>query len=440
VKKNEYLRALKRELKALPRDERKRQLAYYEELFEDMREDGIGEEEAAASLERPSLVARAILSDTPPVQRKRRGWKIALIIVLCVVLANAAVLAVGQLLGMWTNVVSLVTPYLEFDSAYSADNTYSVPMEGIDSVVVLWEQGSVTVVPGGGDSVTFHESARHGIPQSEALSWGVQDGTLYIQFRSPSIDLRRAKDLTVTLPEQALQQLRTESGSATVEITGARAEVFRVDTASGNVNCAGIDADTVELHGASGDVIFSGACRTLEAVTASGRAAVTNTGDAEYIAVTTVSGFAAFHNEGICGKVSISGTSGGVYLENRSETPIPTAVLENVSGSVMTEGAVDSITVTTVSGDIVINSLTYIPRSVAVETTSAHVDVILPAGTGFTVDFESVSGHLSSAYGEIGNGGTGTYRFGDGAVEIRIRTTSGDAFIDTIDPRFRDAA
>ena len=51
--KLEYLQRLRAALAPLPAEEREKQLAYYEELFDDMLEDGIGEEEASSHLGAP---------------------------------------------------------------------------------------------------------------------------------------------------------------------------------------------------------------------------------------------------------------------------------------------------------------------------------------------------------------------------------------------------
>lgn len=63
--KLEYLQRLRAALAPLPAEEREKQLAYYEELFDDMLEDGIGEEEAASHLGAPEDVAAELLAEMP---------------------------------------------------------------------------------------------------------------------------------------------------------------------------------------------------------------------------------------------------------------------------------------------------------------------------------------------------------------------------------------
>ena len=58
MNKAEFLDALRRALSQLPPEELDKQIAYYEELFADMQEDGLSEEEAAAKLGDPAQIAR----------------------------------------------------------------------------------------------------------------------------------------------------------------------------------------------------------------------------------------------------------------------------------------------------------------------------------------------------------------------------------------------
>ena len=63
--KAEYLERLRVSLALMPPEEREAQLAYYEELFDDMLEDGMSEAEAAAHLGAPEDVAETLLAEIP---------------------------------------------------------------------------------------------------------------------------------------------------------------------------------------------------------------------------------------------------------------------------------------------------------------------------------------------------------------------------------------
>lgn len=63
--KAEYLEKLRASLALMPAGEREAQLAYYEELFDDMLEDGMSEEQIAEHLGAPETVAEELLAEMP---------------------------------------------------------------------------------------------------------------------------------------------------------------------------------------------------------------------------------------------------------------------------------------------------------------------------------------------------------------------------------------
>lgn len=63
MNKREFLKALDKKLKNLPKEERKKSVAFYSEIIDDKMEDGASEEEAVQSLGSPGKVAEEILSD-----------------------------------------------------------------------------------------------------------------------------------------------------------------------------------------------------------------------------------------------------------------------------------------------------------------------------------------------------------------------------------------
>lgn len=85
---SEYLSALAAGLSQLPEEERQKQIGYYEELFADMREEGLSEEEIAEKLGSPKKAAEEILEEIPlPMLIKSRvkpkkGWSVLTVILL----------------------------------------------------------------------------------------------------------------------------------------------------------------------------------------------------------------------------------------------------------------------------------------------------------------------------------------------------------------------
>lgn len=96
MSKKEFLKRLNRALSTLPRDEREKTIAYYDELIEDRKEAGSTEEAAVAAMGDVRTIADDIIADAKErgVEIKRRGMPTAvkaLIVVLSVVIGLAVI-------------------------------------------------------------------------------------------------------------------------------------------------------------------------------------------------------------------------------------------------------------------------------------------------------------------------------------------------------------
>lgn len=114
MNKAEYLQRLRGQLALLPAEEREARLAYYEELFDDMLEDGMSEAEACDHLGAPEDVAAELLADVPMTtlvksRVQARGKPSALTVVLLVLgaplwlplLLSAFVILLSLLITLW---------------------------------------------------------------------------------------------------------------------------------------------------------------------------------------------------------------------------------------------------------------------------------------------------------------------------------------------------
>lgn len=121
MNKSEFLHILRSSLSQLTAEEREQNIAYYEELFSDMLEEGMSEEEAAAHLGDPEQIAREILTEQPlPLLVKSRvrpsgGWT-ALSITLIVLgspvwlplLMAAAAVILSVFVVIWALILSVL--------------------------------------------------------------------------------------------------------------------------------------------------------------------------------------------------------------------------------------------------------------------------------------------------------------------------------------------
>ena len=79
--KLEFLLALQEQLSALPGNEVKEQLAFYDEMIDDRMEDGLTQEEAVAAVGSAEEIAMQLLSGRPTKKkRKWTAWEITLLI------------------------------------------------------------------------------------------------------------------------------------------------------------------------------------------------------------------------------------------------------------------------------------------------------------------------------------------------------------------------
>ena len=118
--KGEFLNILRRGLSQLPPEEVEKRLAYYEELLNDMTEDGMTEQEATAKLGDPAALAREILQEQPMAKlvksrvKPRNGWTAAAIVAVVLgspiwlpLLLTVAIVAISVYVVIGALVVSL---------------------------------------------------------------------------------------------------------------------------------------------------------------------------------------------------------------------------------------------------------------------------------------------------------------------------------------------
>ena len=144
----------------------------------------------------------------------------------------------------------------DWDNEYSESGEYAVSAEGISSLDIAWIAGGVDITTYNGEVISFSETSREDLSARSALRYGVEDGTLYIQYcRSDANDLP-AKELTVLVPESlasGLGELSVSSISAAVDISGLEAGTARLSTISGSVFYSG-GADILYVSTISGGV------------------------------------------------------------------------------------------------------------------------------------------------------------------------------------------
>lgn len=143
-----------------------------------------------------------------------------------------------------------------------------------------------------------------------------------------------------------------------------------------------------------------------------------------------------------CDELEIETVSGSVYISDLSAQEIS---VEGVSAKCVMEGcSADSVTCTTVSGDVEysgsLNTLdcesvsakctvtaVNAPSSVDMDCVSGDMILYLPEDTGFSVTTDSLSGSFSSDFNTVSE--NGRYVYGDGQCKINADAVSGNVRI-----------
>ena len=383
--KREYLEKLARGLRPLPKEERRRQLDYYEEMLSDRMDEGLNEADAVAAMDPPETVIDRVLREYVasgrPLRRHYVGLWIGLGVVLMFVLLTAAVLLVNyadrQSGSTWQFPIfqqaagdsASTSASASLDLPYHAE--YTVPAEGITELDLSWTSGDVTVQPWSGDSIRLEEDSEVELTEDYRLLYTVEGGELKVRFDGqPNRNVTWRKILIVWLPE-ALAESLAKLDAATVS-----AEVTVLD-----LTAAELDIETV-----SGGVYARG-------------------------------GF---------GELDFSTVSGDMTLETNETFRLDA---ETTSGSVCLSGTFGELDFSTVSGDMTLE--TDAVFRLDAETTSGSVCLRLPEDMGLTLDFASTSGEIRSQKMDHPFAGKkGRLTLGDGASFAEISTTSGCLFFD----------
>lgn len=134
----------------------------------------------------------------------------------------------------------------------------ALPSQDINSIEVDWVNGSVTVNPAESNEITFSESQ----PKNEDLTlrYLVENGTLKIQFCKSHISIKSLKDcnkdLIITVPAKAFNELQFDTVSAEINVNSTDAANLEIDSVSGLITATG-SYSVVNIDNVSGDALIN---------------------------------------------------------------------------------------------------------------------------------------------------------------------------------------
>ncbi len=312
--------------------------------------------------------------------------------------------------------------YRDWDNAYNPDGTYSVQADGLNSMDIKWVAGSAQINVYEGSEVLITESARTSIPKDNALRYGVEDGILYVQYcpKGATGNLSK-KSLTVNIPRTLAEKMNSfdfDAASASLALSGLTAESFTYDSASGRLEAASMQANIVELNATSGGIYFSGEYDRLSADSVSGEVTVESKKAATSTSINTTSGSITL--SGNCGELSLDTVSG--RISSVGTVVAKTLGINSTSGDISLNGSFGSVNIDTISGTVTLRS-DLCTSEISIGSASGDVSVTLPKDSGFTLEYDTVSGKLDCGFSVKMDGDR--YISGDGSAVFNVDTVSG---------------
>ncbi len=419
--RKEFLTELDHRLSSLPRREAEEHLNYYAEMLADRMEEGMSEEEAVGSMESVDTIAARILSTryTGPVKSSRSKNGAIIATVAAVIAVTAAVVALvilpfksytaatgsGSSGTIHSSDLSFSTE--ESPSAKEAVETFD--SEGIRNLEIEWTSTFVVFNIWDEDTIQLLESGTQ-----LAMTTSVKGDTLYVkrdtgmQLSSSSVsNAFRIDDSGIKLGGLEINNSGISWGDLEIDDSGISWGDLEIDD-------SGIRVDGTEISGSNSNISSNGSSCLVVSIPKS----LAKNG-LDSITINVVS--AEVEMIDINAKeLSLTSVSGNCTVDGTFDD----ATVSTTSGEVFFAGTFTDGMFNTVSGDLDITARDAM-RSFDANSVSGEILLSIPADTGFTLEFDSVSGDFYSGNFSVRENGE-KYTCGDGAVKLRVDTVSGD--------------
>lgn len=319
----------------------------------------------------------------------KKRWVFTGVTALLAVFFLGCVLAVGKS-TQWFGFQEMAAPSLE-EWQYDYQTTWDPSASSVDGLTISWSNGPVTVCAGQGSLITITESSSRPLEEEERMKISESGGALKIQWDHSPLPLgvfqNLEKQLRVEVPQEIASQLEEFTCGnvwGTISVDGLSAQQIQVTSAAGDLNLNGLQGEEARVSSVSGDIkLAMGTVGTLMARTDSG------------------------------------------WLQGY-EMQVKECHLSNVTGDLDYRGSGDSVFVDMVSGAVRME-LSACPREGEFQSVSGRISLTVPDNDGFEAECSSMSGHFSSEFPGMGEGGS--LRYGLGGPKLRFATTSGDVAV-----------
>ena len=310
-----------------------------------------------------------------------------------------------------------------FNGPYEAAGAYSVGLDSINTINIVWVSGEVTVKPYDGDEIQFTEFARRELRDGEQLRYDASGGALTIRFSESNFSLLNVatKKLEVYIPRALSADLAgfdIESTSADVTVADISAEMYKVKTVSGSARITNLSSRTLDVGSTSGELTVSSVnTGEIKLHSVSGSVHLSEA-ESEMLEAKTSSGTIIISSVN-AGDLKLHSVSGSVRA---SEADAETLDCDTTSGDVDLSGSFAGAVLKSVSGKLSITSAV-VPASLNARSTSGNIIITVPDEGAISVSHSSASGKLSSDIPIITQGS---------GAQFNLSTTSGNAKIQAL--------
>lgn len=291
--------------------------------------------------------------------------------------------------------------YSGLSQAEASVGSFEYSADEVESVVIDWVSGSVTVTESN-DGILKAEETDTGLLAAQKMRCSIKGKTLCVEFcRSGYVGSFPVgtKLLTVEIPTGASIDVKTSS--APIVIEAEQLNEVKLRTASGGIKSGNINAESFFANSTSGSV-------RLGSIVSNSNIEVSSTSGA----IKTETLFAA-------DKIFAESTSGKISIEKLKAASYARA--ENTSGGVdIDDTEAKELVIKTTSGSIRAGASAC--ESIQIASSSGSVKLELLNGLGATVKYKSTSGRFD--HGDCRLSGD-NYIYGDGACFVSIKTSSG---------------
>lgn len=176
-----------------------------------------------------------------------------IVIYSIIILLLLGILAAGLGIGTYTFRIGHSGNYISGSSSVEASK--------VDNLHIEWASGTITILRGDTDEITFTEEGYYS--EERQMVYELRGNTLSLHYSKPSVQIGfvsiEDKDLTITVPmDWECSELQIESASTDLEIRDLTIDVMNLDCASGDCILADCTIRELDMSAASCDIDFSG--------------------------------------------------------------------------------------------------------------------------------------------------------------------------------------